>query len=186
MAENFNPDEVQRIFDEYNNAIKSGTGVSEQLAKDYKDAAKGVKNYTDNLNKSLQQLSRSGIGVARSLKDGKKGASVYNDAIGSAADVVANVASQFGILGAVFGAVVKGVSAYAKAVTKQSDALYDAYQEMGKIGATSSEGVTGVFKKMQKFGYGIEELGAMTDLLAENGDLLPQGDESSGAKEIEI
>ena len=172
MADNFNPDEVQRIFDDYNNAIKSGAGVSEQLAKDYKDAIKGVKNYTDNLNKSLQQLGKSSLGIARSLKDGKKGASVYNDAIGSAADVVANVASQFGILGAVFGAVVKSVGAYAKAVTKQSDALYDAYQDMGKIGATGSEGVTGVFKKMQKFGYGIEELGAMTDLLAENGDLL--------------
>ena len=168
MADTYTPEEIQRIFDEYNAAIKNGGTASVALTKEFKDATKGIKNYTDNLNASLKQLGKSGFSFGRSIKDGKKGFSAYNDALSSTADVVSNVASQFGLLGAIFGAAIKAGAEYAKAVNKQADALHDAYQEMGKIGVTGSAGMTGVFTNMQKFGYGIEQLGAMSDLLRDN------------------
>lgn len=172
MADYYTPDEIQQIFDEYNTAIKNGQGISADLAKRFKDAQKGVVNYTDRLNASLQQLSRSGLGVVRSLKDGKKGQSIYNDSISSAADVVANIASKFGPVGAIFGTIVKAGSAAVKAINQQADDLKDSYQEMSRVGITGQAGMSGVFSNMQKLGYGIKELGQMSDLLRDNAETL--------------
>ena len=76
MADHYTADEIRQIFEEYATTIKNGKKVTEDLTKRFKDAEKGVVNYTNNLNASLQQLSRSGLGIARSLKDGKRGSSI--------------------------------------------------------------------------------------------------------------
>jgi lysozyme len=186
MADHYTADEIRQIFEEYATTIKNGKKVTEDLTKRFKDAEKGVVNYTNNLNASLQQLSRSGLGIARSLKDGKRGSSIYNDAISGAADVISNIASQFGPVGAIFGAIVKAGSEAVKAINQQADALKDSYQEMSRVGVTGAAGMSGVFSNMQKLGYGIKELGQMSDLLRDNADVLATlgGTAASGADQF--
>jgi len=66
------------------------------------------------------------------------------------------------------GALAKGFTA----ATKQGESLYKSYQDLAKSGATASDGITGVFNNMQKFGYGIEELDKMVKLVSENSQTL--------------
>ena len=172
MADRLTPEEIQKIFDARATALKNGQTITAQMDKDFKDAEKGIRNYTDKLNQSLGSLGRSATSMARSLKDGKAGFTAYNDVIGSTADVVSNIASQFGLLGAVFGTLVKAAGAYTKAVNKQADALMDGYKEMSQAGLTGAQGASGVFENMQKMGYGMADLGKMTDLLKANADVL--------------
>ena len=186
MADRLTPDEIQKIFDARADALKKGKTITAQMDKALKDAETGIRNYTNKLNQSLGSLGRSATSMARSLKDGKTGFRVYNDVIGSTADVVANVASRFGLLGAVFGTLVKAAGAYTKAVNKQADALMDGYKEMSQAGLTGAQGVSGVFENMQKMGYGIADLGKMADLLKENADVLATlgGNAATGAAQF--
>ena len=168
MADQYTPEEIAAIFDAYNNALRTGTPISKELAEQMKDAAAGVKNYTYQLNSSLKQLGTSLKGLASGIANGASGASTFNNGIESAADVVAKFASKFGILGSVIGGVVKAAGAYTSAVNKQADALFKTYQDLAKIGAGTAGGMTDVFSNLQKFGYTIEELGNMSQLVAES------------------
>ena len=49
----FSPEEAQAIIDEYNQKLKDNQPISDDLAKAMKDAATGIKNYTDNLKASI-------------------------------------------------------------------------------------------------------------------------------------
>lgn len=168
MAEMYTPEEIQDVFQRYNEEMAKSGRVSKQLAEEFEDAKKGVKNYTYQLNQSLKQLGTSLKTFGKSMKDGQTGASTFNDAIESGADAIDKFASKFGILGAVIGTVVKAAGAYTAAVNKQADALYKTYQDLSKVGAAGAGGMTEIFANMQKFGYGIEQLGDMTALLKEN------------------
>ena len=162
------PEEIEAVFEQYADALKKGEVISDDLAKAMEDAKKGVKGYTDEMNRSLKSLKTSIMGVGSAMLDGKQGASVYNNSLKSGADVVANFASQFGILGMVVGAVIKAATAYTTAVNKQADALYETFQKMNQVGAVGAGGMSEVFENMQKMGYGIEQLGDMTSLIKEN------------------
>lgn len=168
MADMYTPEEIQRIFDEYNDAIRRGIPVSEALAKEMADATKGVKNYTNALNYSIKSLGTSIKNLGFDMAAGAKGASVFNSSIESGADVVSKVASQFGILGTVVGGVIKAFGFFLGAVNKQSDALYKSYQDISRAGAIGQGGMTEVYNSMRKFGYTVDELGNLSTLLKEN------------------
>ena len=59
MAENYTPEEIQDVFKRYNEEMANTGRVSKQLAEEFEDAKKGVKNYTYQLNQSLKQLGTS-------------------------------------------------------------------------------------------------------------------------------
>lgn len=168
MADQYTPEEIQRIFDDYNNAIRLGIPVSAALAKEMADATKGVKNYTNQLNSSFKQLGTSIKYLGADLANGAKGAAVFNNSLESGADVIANFASKFGILGTVIGGVVKAGAMYVGAVNKQSDALYKSYQDISRAGAAGKEGMTGIYDSMKQFGYTVDQLSEMGALLKEN------------------
>lgn len=168
MADRYTPEEIQEIFDRYNDAIRQGIPVSESLAKEMADATKGVKNYTNQLNYSIKSFGTSIKTLGFDLAAGAKGASVFNNSIESGADVVAKVASQFGILGTVIGGVVKAFGMFLGAVNKQSDALYTSYQDISRSGAIGQGGMTEVYESMRKFGYTVDELNNLGALLKEN------------------
>ena len=168
MADRYTPEEIQKIFDDYNDALRQGIPISEALAKEMADATKGVKNYTNQLNYSLNSLGTSIKNVGLDLANGAKGASMFNNSIESGAEVVAKVASQCGILGTVVGSVVKAFGMFLGAVNKQSDALYKSYQDVSRAGAIGQGGMTEVYDSMRKFGYTIDELGNLGTLLKEN------------------
>jgi hypothetical protein len=184
MADQYTPQEIQAIFEEYNNATKGGSVATAELTKRFKDAQTGLKNYTDQLNASLKSLGSSMLGVAKAMKDGEQGASVYNDSINSAADAVDSFASKFGFLGKLIGTLITAGARYAVEVNKQSDALFDSYKKLSSSGLSDAGGMTTIFENMQKFGYGINELGNMAELLKANGKELAAfgGTAASGTK----
>ena len=99
MADTYTPEEINEIFGAYNRAIKEGTPITADMARQMKDAATGVKNYTATLNNSLKGLGNSALKLAENLKDGAQGASVFNDGITSTAEVIGNFLSRFGVFG---------------------------------------------------------------------------------------
>lgn len=186
MADMYTPEEIQRIFDDYNNAIRQGIPISEALAKEMADATKGVKNYTNQLNYSIKSLGTTVKDLGFNLAKGSNGASVFNSSIEAGADVVSKFASQMGLLGTVIGSVIKAGGMYVVAVNKQSDALYKSFQDISKSGTLGAGGMAEVFNSMQKFGYAVDELGQMQSLLAENSQALAAfgGTAFRGAREF--
>jgi muramidase (phage lysozyme) len=186
MADMYTPEEIQAIFDAVAEANAKQIPLSKELAVAYEDAKKGVKNYTRELDASLKKLGSSAISLAKSIKDNKQGADVFSDSISSGADAVSKFASRFGILGQVFGGIAKAGAAYIGAVNKQSDALYKSYQEMSRFGGVGAGGMTEVFANLKRFGYGVEELGNMTALIAESSKELAvfNGSVFGGAREL--
>lgn len=172
MANNYTPEEIQEIFDEYHRALSSGIPVGKDLAERLKDATAGVKNYTYQLNQSVKQLGTSFKQLGKDIANGAEGAAVFNDSLSSGSDVVANFASKFGLVGTAIGGIVKAGSAYVSAVNKQSDALYKSFQDISKTGTIGAGGMSEVFNSMQKFGYAVGELNQMQSLLQQNSTAL--------------
>lgn len=184
MADQYTPEEIRREFEEYNNAVKAGTPITADMTARMKDASAGIKNYTAQLNASLKALGSSVLGVVGAMKDGKQGASAYNDSINAAADAIDAFASRFGILGKMLGTLITAGARYAAEVNKQSDALFDTYRNLSQSGLSDAGGMRSIFDNMQKFGYGIEQLGDMTALLKANSKELAAfgGTAASGTK----
>jgi muramidase (phage lysozyme) len=184
MADQYTPEEIRAIFEEYNNAVKSNSPVTAEMTARMKDATAGIKNYSAQLNASLKSLGSSVFDVAKAMKDGKQGASAYNDSINAAADAVEAFASKFGFLGKILGTMITAGARYAAEINKQSDALFDAYKNLSSSGLGDAGGMRTIFDNMQKFGYGIEQLGDMTALLKANSKELAAfgGTAASGTK----
>lgn len=137
-----------------------------------KDAEAGIRDYTQNVKESLNSLKGSLWKTVGSMAEGAKGASQYNDAISQGADYLSNYLSGKGPFAAAAAAIIKAGSMYVTAVNKQADALYKSYQDISRAGATGAGGVTELYANMQKFGYGIAELGELSALLKENSQSL--------------
>jgi hypothetical protein len=168
MANNYTPEEIQEVFDEYHRNLSNGIPITRDLAERMRDATTGVKNYTYQLNQSFKSLGSSIKTLGSDIAKGAEGASVFNDSLDKGSDVISNFASKFGLAGAVLGGVAKAGAAYVGAVNKQSDALYKSFQDLSKTGSIGAGGMNEVFTSMQKFGYAVDELGQMQSLLAQN------------------
>ena len=173
MAKEYTPQEIQELLDEYASSFDSVTGqlkVSEaqfaRLSRELNEATGSLDTYTKNMNANLNKLGTSMKGLGTSLLQGKSGASVFNDSIGSAAKVVDTFASQFGIFGRILGAAVTGAAKYVEAVNKQADALFNSYQELSRSGLAN--GMQDIFTNLQNMGYTMEEIGNMSGVLKAN------------------
>ncbi len=175
MADQYTPEEIAEIFEAYNNAIKTNTPISAELAKQMQDATKGFRGATDALNKFGKSLGTSAIDLGKSLYKGEKGVGQFGDAVEMAANAIQvailaipgiGIAAKIATVAMV--ALAKGVNAAAK----QGDALYKTYQDLGRAGATAADGISGVFRNMQNLGYGIEELDKMVALVTQNSETL--------------
>jgi hypothetical protein len=175
MATQYTPEEIAEIFEAYNNAIKTGTPISAELARQMQDASKGFRGATEALNKFGKSLGTSAADLGKSLYKGEKGVGQFGDAVELAANAIQaailaipgiGIAAKVATVAMV--ALAKGVNAAAK----QGDALYKTYQDLGRAGATASDGISGVFRNMQNLGYGIEELDKMIALVSQNSETL--------------
>lgn len=172
MAEQMSPEEIQRVFDAYNDELLRTGRVTKETADAFADAKAGIKNYTFQLNQSLKQLGQASLNLVGALHKGEQGASVYNDSIKAGADAVDSFAAKFGILGKILGAFVTAGAKYVIAVNEQSDKLFASYQQLSRIGAAGASGMSGVFKSMQDFGYNVEQLGDFGNLIKANSESL--------------
>lgn len=162
------PEEIQAVFDAYNEALAAGTPITKEMNDRLRDASKGIKDYSATLRASLNQLGTATKQLGKDLMDGKKGASVFNDSIDKAADSAANLAMGFGPLGIAIGLAVKAFSFFVTQVNKQSDKLYESFQNISRSGAMGAQGMDQVMESMLKMGYTIDELGNMGEIIKEN------------------
>ena len=172
MADMYTPEEINEIFAAYNDAVQKNIPISKELAQQMKDATLGVKNYTQQLNQSLKQLGTSFKSFGAGIAKGEKGSAVYNDMLSSGADAVAAYTAKFGPAGQAIGLMTKAAMAYVGAVNKQADALYNSYKEITRAGVIGAGGMKEVYTNMQRFGYGIEELGEFAGLMKSNSEVL--------------
>ncbi len=168
----YTPEEITQIFEAYNNAIKAGTPISRELSDQMKDAVRGIKNYNQELRSSGLAFKRSMGDLVSSMAQGSKGASQYNDALSKGVDTLDKFFAPTGPWGKAGMLLVKGATMYVGAVSKQADALLKSYNDISRSGATAAGGITELYSNMQKFGYGIAELGNMASLVQENAENL--------------
>lgn len=175
MATQYTPEEIDEIFEAYNNAIKTNTPISAELAKQMQDATKGIKGATDAMNKFGKSIGTSAIDLTKSLYKGEKGVGQFGDAVEDAAGAVGMLLLALGPFSLAAKVAAVAIGAFAKGINlaaKQGDALYKTYQDLGRAGATASDGINGVFRNMQNLGYGIEELDKMVALVTQNSETL--------------
>ena len=175
MATEYTPEEIQRIFAEYNDAIKTGTPITKELADRFRDAEKGMKGFSDEMRKTAQALGKSSAVFTKSMMDGAQGATAMNSAVDmvtSGLQLLINIIPGARLLKFALTALTIGIGAATKAVNAQTEALFKSYQDMAQFGAGAAGGMRTIFDNMQKFGYGIEELDKMTALVKENSKAL--------------
>lgn len=172
MAEMYTAEEIQDLIDLAAREQAQFGRVSAATREALEDARKGIKNWTSELKASQLSFKRSLGDLAASMTESAKGSSQYGDALSKGADYVSNWFSGKGPWGYAAGQLIKGATMYVNAVTKQSDALFKSYNEISRSGATAAGGITELYGTMQKFGYGIAELGNLAGIVAENANNL--------------
>ena len=180
------PEEIREIFEEYQRHRALNLPVSKELATRVKDASKGIKDYSYDLEQNLNNLKFATQGLFKSFKDGKEGASVYNDSIRSGAELLAHFLKVLGPLGVMLGFVAQAAAEYAAAANDQSDALFNSYTNLSKMGAGFAEGMDSVYKTSQQLGYSTKELDQYGSLIDKNRKIfaLFGGNTSRGVKEF--
>lgn len=175
MANEFTDEEKLKIQQEWNDAIKSGTPISRQLADNMADAAKGIKGYSEAQRKAAEQLSKGMVDLTKSMYAGKQGMEAMNgavDAVGGGLQMLINLIPGMRVLKMGLTLLNQAVGGSVKVINQQSDQLFKTYQDLTKIGAGAADGMRGVFDNMQKFGYGLDQLDQMTTLIRENSKAL--------------
>jgi hypothetical protein len=174
MAEQMTPEEIQRIFAEYNEALKTGSPITKELADRMKDASKGVKGYADAQTNLTKILTKSAVDIGKAMYEGKQGTQVFTEQLSQVTDAIAGLLAVVAIINPalrVFATVAGGLALFGKAVNaaaKQQDQLFKSYQELSRSGMATAQGMSEVFPTMQKFGYGLEDLDKMISLVREN------------------
>ena len=178
MADQYTPEEIQGIFEAYNNAIKSGTPITQEMANAMKDAEKGLKGWARAMADSQQKMGKGVVDFTKAMYKGEQGMSAMNGAIDSLAgglEALLLIIPGSALLKAGLFLASKAVGIFAtgiKEVNKQSDELFKTYQDLSKSGAAAAGGMTEITANMQKLGYGFNQLDQMTALIKENSTAL--------------
>jgi hypothetical protein len=175
MADQYTPEEIQEIFQAYDDAMQKNIPISKELAQQMQDAQKGIKNWTNEVNASFKKLGTSATDLGKSLYKGEKGAGQFGGALESATDSLSMMINLIPGIGIAAKAAAFAIKAFGKAVNiagQQGEALHKSYKELSQVGAATAGGLQDVFVNAQKLGYGIEDLDKMVALVAANSETL--------------
>lgn len=175
------PEEIQDILEQYHKALRDGTPITADFAKQVKDAQIGVRGFTQAQENLYKSLGKSVADYTKSMYEGQQGNKAFNNSINTLTTAMEGLLA----VAAPAALVVKGMRALAvgltavlgvvkffKAAGEQSDKLFETFQDLSRVGSATSQGMSEVFGQMQKFGYGIGELDKMTALIRENSKYL--------------
>jgi hypothetical protein len=168
MADFTTPEEFEKTLARQKELYDAGYITAKEYNDAQKDAAAGIRNYTANLKQSMSQLGTSFKALGKDMYSGKQGVGVFNDTLGSGADAVAAYATKFGPAGIALGKFTQAVTAFVTASLKQSDQLFESYQKISRTGTVGANAMGEVFDNMLKFGYTVDQLGNLGELLARN------------------
>jgi len=155
-------------------------GLTEAL----KDANKNTLGFGSSLSQAGKQFGTGLVGLATSLANGQQGASAFNGVINAGSTALTTMLSAIGPLGTAFGELTKFAAAYVVRANAQGDALFKSFQDLSRVGG--ADGMTGVFKDMQKFGLTLNQLPEFGAMIAQNSEALAVlgGTVSQGAKQF--
>jgi hypothetical protein len=183
MADQYTPEEIQEIFQAYNDAVQKNVPISKELAQQMQDAQKGIKNWTNEVNASWKKLGTSATDLGKSLYKGEKGVGQFGGALESATDSLSMMINLIPGIGIAAKAAAFAIKAFGKAVNiagQQGEALHKSYKALSQVGAATAGGLQDVFVNAQKLGYGIEDLDKMVALVATNSETLAKFSLSAG------
>lgn len=122
--------------------------------------AKAVSASTREMNKGVQSFGSLVIGIGTAVASlGTLGlmAGLLSGPMGWAAIALGGVAIVGGTLTKVAGDAAEKLAEYNEMSSKVNDDLYKGFRELGKASMTGTEGMTGVFKNLQKMGLTVAE-----------------------------
>ena len=167
--------EVNRQMAEYGEVSKS---TQSQLYDANMKAKHGINNATkafENAGSAVGNMAKAATEAGKAMYANQKGASAFNSSLDSlsAAATAAGVMLMLlggpikiavGILGVFAGSVIK----FTKTVNEQSDALYKGFQDLSAAGGAASDGMSGLFRDIQRLGLGFQDMEGFTRLISES------------------
>ena len=178
MANDYTDEEKRRLVNEWHENLEKGLPVTKEHAERMKNAADSTgeaKKRIDDMNAAFGKLGKGAKDWTKAMYDGQQGMSAMNgsvDMVAGALEMFISLIPGMRLLKIVLTLTVGAIAAYAKAANEQADALFKTYQDLNKNGMATAGGMTDIYNNMQKFNYGIKELGDMTALLKENSEAL--------------
>ena len=178
MANDYTDEEKARLVNEWHENLEKGLPITKRQSEameEASDSTSEAKKRIEEMNAAYKKMGKGVKDWTKSMYDGQQGMSAMNgsvDAAAGALELIIALIPGFGLLKVALTATVGAVAAYAKAANEQADALFKTYQDLSKNGMATAGGMTEIYKNMQQFGYGIKELGQMTELLKENSEAL--------------
>jgi len=171
-------DEYAKLLAQANYELAVYGQITEDTADslaDYDSGVKGLSKATKQAYQGVKQLGAAVGKTAQSMYNGEKGASAYNDALGSMGNAADSASKALFALGGPFG-LIAGAIAFligtaikaTKVVNEQLDNEYKAFQALGKSGAAASDGMTGAFEGMQKLRLGVQDFQKYGELIGKN------------------
>jgi GH24 family phage-related lysozyme (muramidase) len=172
MPANMTPEEMEASLTEalrlQEEDIRQYGEVTQDTKNKLVNAKNGIKTYADELKRSINALKTSAAKTVGSMAESAKGTGQYTEVLKAGADAANTYLSSRGPIGQASGELLKLATDYVVAVGKQADDLYKSYQTVSRAGSIGEGGITELYSTMQKFGYGIEELGDLEKILQAN------------------
>ncbi len=139
--------------------------------------------------KGVGILGDAVVGLMNEMYKGALGAKMFTTAAKNAASNASTIGAAMG-KNSMFakGLVTLGVGAVdlADTVADMSDQLFKTYQSLTRAGTVGAEGMQGVFDQLQNFRISIQDIGQLSQLLADNAKSLALfgGSATAGAKSL--
>ena len=171
MSDNIDPNNIKDLNDNLKALLETMSTAGIKTTKAGQSLGE-LAGFTKKTNDIFAAITKTAGTFGKSMYEGKQASETFGTGLQNAITTIEMALGPLGLVAKVafmaLGALAKGFTA----VTKQGESLYKSYQDLAKSGATASDGITGVFNNMQKFGYGIEELDKMVKLVSENSQTL--------------
>ena len=171
MSDNIDPNNIKDLNDNLKALLETMSSAGVKTTKAGQSLGE-LAGFTKKTNDVFGALTKTAGTLGKSMYEGKQASETFGTGLSNAITTIELALGPLGLVAKVafmaLGALAKGFTA----ATKQGESLYKSYQDLAKSGATASDGITGVFNNMQKFGYGIEELDKMVKLVSENSQTL--------------
>lgn len=165
MAEFNSPEEIKEYLEDTARIFGKN---SEEYVNAMKDAEAGIKGYTANLKNSMSQLGTSFKALGADMYKGTKGVGQFGGAIETGAQFVKAYSDKFSVAGRALANFTIVVAKFASASLKMSDQLYSSYEKISRAGVVGSGAMSEVYDNLRNFGYTIDELNNLGELLAKN------------------
>jgi len=175
--------EAQRRATEEQNILTEANKAAADATEKARAANLKIENATLAVVGQFQKLLDVQLKYQVAMAKGTKGSAQFNDSVDLMTDTMQMAVTALSLLvpggilikGVVAGLTflatnaMKSAAAMQKAANEQGDALKKAYDTMSKSGATASDGMTGLFKDVNKMRLNVNQLDAMAAVMSSSG-----------------